>query len=122
MSSVACKCVFYRPEHSVNGGLHGIEFWRPWNPKWNIPRTTAQRVDEKNGVICLAIMFTLGDLWSLKCQNWYTFCIFYAWQQKTVTVRAKCLIAPERSYWVPQESGRLMGFRVTVREILGIEI
>ena len=24
--SLACKCVFYRPEHIAKGGLHGIEF------------------------------------------------------------------------------------------------
>ena len=26
--------------------------------KWNMPTDTTQRVDEKNGVICLVIMFT----------------------------------------------------------------
>ena len=26
MSSLACKSVFYRPEHNANGGPHGIEF------------------------------------------------------------------------------------------------
>ena len=39
----------------------------PEMQKSNIPTDTAQRVDEKNGVICLAIMFTLGVLWS--CQK-----------------------------------------------------
>ena len=27
VSSLAFKCVFYRPEHSVNGRPHEIEFW-----------------------------------------------------------------------------------------------
>ena len=39
-----------------------------------------------------------------------------------VTVGAKCLNAPERSYWVLPESGKLMGLGVTVRQILRIEI
>ena len=26
--------------------------------KWNIPTDRSQRVDEKNGVVCLVIMFT----------------------------------------------------------------
>ena len=26
MSSLACKCVFYRPEHNVKVVPHGIEF------------------------------------------------------------------------------------------------
>ena len=26
MSSLACKCVFYRPEHNAKGEAHGIEF------------------------------------------------------------------------------------------------
>ena len=30
VSSLPCKYVFYRPEHNVKGGPHGIQ--------WNIPR------------------------------------------------------------------------------------
>ena len=26
LSSLACKCVFYGPEHNAKGGVHGIEF------------------------------------------------------------------------------------------------
>ena len=33
--------------------FEGIEIW-----KWNILMDRAQRVDEKNGVICLFIIFT----------------------------------------------------------------
>ena len=102
----------------------------PWNwilkalkcKKWNILTDTAQRVDEKDEVICLAIMFTLGVLWSLKYQKWYIFCISYGWRRKLVTVRAKCLSAPERSYWVLPESGRLMWFGFNFRKMLRIEI
>ena len=30
-SSLACKCVFYGPEHNAKWGQFGIEFWRSWN-------------------------------------------------------------------------------------------
>ena len=58
VSSLPCKCVFYRPEHMEKGEpmelkFEGIEIW-----KWNILMDRAQRVDEKNGVICLFIIFT----------------------------------------------------------------
>ena len=56
--------------------LRELNFEGPEMQKWNIPTDTAQRVDEKNGVISPAITFTLGVLWSLKCQKWYIFCIF----------------------------------------------
>ena len=31
VSSSTSKCVFYRPEHDVKGGPHGIKFWRSSN-------------------------------------------------------------------------------------------
>ena len=31
VSSLECKCVFYRPEHIAKWGSHGTEFWRPCN-------------------------------------------------------------------------------------------
>ena len=34
-----------------------LNFEGLWMQKWNIPTDRAQRVDEKNGVICLVIMF-----------------------------------------------------------------
>ena len=33
MSSLACKCVFYRPERNAKGGPNEIEFWTSWNAK-----------------------------------------------------------------------------------------
>ena len=33
MSSLACKCVFYRLERIVKGRPYGIEFWVFWNAK-----------------------------------------------------------------------------------------
>ena len=62
VSSLACKRVFYRPEQNAKVGwgsmelnFEGLELQR-----WNIPTGRAQRVDDKNTVICLAIMFTPG--------------------------------------------------------------
>ena len=49
--------------------------------KWNIPTERAQRVDEKNGVVCLVIMFTPW-VKGIKMQKWLIFCIFWWWQQK----------------------------------------
>ena len=57
VSPLACKCVFYRPDHNTNGGPHENELWS-WNAKMKYPMNKAQKVDEKNGVICLVIMFT----------------------------------------------------------------
>ena len=74
-----CRRPWYIPK-----GPHGIEFWKPWMQRWNIPTDTSQRVDEKNGVICLAIVFTLGVLWSLTCQKMVHFLYF-------LLVTAKCL-------------------------------
>ena len=33
VSSLACKCVFYKPEHNAKWWSHEIEFWRSWNAK-----------------------------------------------------------------------------------------
>ena len=45
-----------------SGNLMELNFEDLEIQKWNIPTDRAQKVDEKNGVICLVIMFTLGDL------------------------------------------------------------
>lgn len=58
VSSLSSKQIFYRPEHIVKKVPHRIGFWRSWNAKWNIPTDRAQKVNEKNWVICLAIIFT----------------------------------------------------------------
>ena len=55
-SSLACKCVFCKPEHNSNPmrvNFEGLEI-----QKWNVAMDRAQIVHEKNGVICLFIMFT----------------------------------------------------------------
>ena len=43
--------------------------------KSNTPTDRAQRVDGKNGVIYLVTCLLL-ELWSLKCQRWFIFCVF----------------------------------------------
>ena len=53
----AWKCVFYIPEHNAKGdhielNSKGLEM-----QKWNRAKDRAQRVDDKNGVISLIIMF-----------------------------------------------------------------
>ena len=49
LSSLACKCVFYRPEHNAQEGTHGIKFWRSSDPKRNIVTDRSQRADQKMG-------------------------------------------------------------------------
>ena len=48
--------------------------------KWNISTDRAQRVDGKNKVICLVVVFTPQVI--VKCQKWLIFCIFCWCQQK----------------------------------------
>ena len=43
--------------------------------KWNIPTDRAQRIDEKNGVICLVIMYTPGVM-VIKMQSISNFSYF----------------------------------------------
>ena len=45
--------------------------------KWNIPTDRAQRVDEKNGVICLVIMYT-PDVMVIKMSKMAHFLYFLA--------------------------------------------
>ena len=33
VSSLAYKCVFYRPEHNAKGGPYGTKLWLSWNSK-----------------------------------------------------------------------------------------
>ena len=66
--------------------------------KWNIQTDRAQRVDEKNWVICLVIMFAPG-VTAIKMSKIAPFLIFFAdASKKSVTVWRKYLSASERSY------------------------
>ena len=54
MSSLACKCVFYRPEYNAKGDPMELNFEGFGMQKWNTQMGKAQRVD---GVTFLFIMF-----------------------------------------------------------------
>ena len=56
VSSLNCECVFHRTQYHEKGGIPLN--WILKALKWNKPKDRAQRVDEENGVICLAILFT----------------------------------------------------------------
>ena len=49
MWSLACKHVFYRPEHNAKGKPHGNEFLRSSNAKSNIPTDITERLNKKMG-------------------------------------------------------------------------
>ena len=50
--------------------------------KWNTSMDKAQRVDEKNGVICVVTLFTPGVMVIKMSKIFKFFCIFYWWQQR----------------------------------------
>ena len=50
---------------------------------WNIPTDRAERADEKNGVIYLAIMFC-PRVMVIKMLKIANFCIFCWWQEKKI--------------------------------------
>ena len=47
-SSLACKCVLYRPEHNAKGDSIELKFEDAEMQKWNKPADRAQIVDEIN--------------------------------------------------------------------------
>ena len=59
MSSLVCKCVNFTDQNIIQkgGGTHGTDFGGLEMEKWNTQTDRAQRVDQKNGVICLVIIF-----------------------------------------------------------------
>ena len=68
VSSLTCKGEFYRTELNAKRGIPLN--WVLKALKWSKPKNRAQRIDEKNGVICLVIVFTsrvmailLAELW-----------------------------------------------------------
>ena len=65
--------------------------------KWNIPTNTAQRLDGKNGVICLVIMFTTRVM----VIKMALFLFSADASKKSVTVWTKYLRA---SYWALSEN------------------
>ena len=69
--------------------------------KWNIQTDKAQRVDEKNGVIFLVIMFFIDEDSLTKIKKWPIFCIFSWWQQKVNILKCiwKILFSPFRIFY-----------------------
>ena len=49
VSSLASKCVFYRPKHKANGGLVKWRYEVLGMQRWDKPTDRAQGVDERNG-------------------------------------------------------------------------
>ena len=52
------NCIYYRPEYRANGGPLKLDFEGLGMQRLNKPTDRAQRVDEKNMLICLVTMFT----------------------------------------------------------------
>ena len=57
--------------------------------KWNIPKDTAQRINEKNGVSSVYFSYLLPELSSFKMSKMALFCISSSDRKKSVTVWAK---------------------------------
>ena len=126
LSSLACKCVFYKLEHNANKESHGTKFWRFWNAEIKHTNGRAQRGDGKNSGIYLFIIFAPESYGHLDIENGSFFIFSADGRKELVTVSAKFLSAPERSYWHLSENGMVnttpIGFAVTVLEILKGEI
>ena len=114
VSSFACKYVFYRQEHNANENPMELNFEVLEMQKWNIPTDRTQRVDEKNGVVCLIIMFTHRVMVIKMSKNGSLFVFSADDSKKLVSVWAKYLnIFFQKMVW-------LIGFAFTVREILRV--
>ena len=98
LSSLACKCVFYRPKHNAREDSMQLNFEGLQMQKWNIPTDRAQRAYEKNGIICLVMVFT-SRLMVIKMIKNSSFSLFYAdGSKKSVKVWTKYLSVSKRSY------------------------
>ena len=62
VSSLACKCVYYRPEHNAKGRPHSIE--------------CGVLECGVGGVFCLLVMFNFPSYVFFKCQKLLIFGIF----------------------------------------------
>ena len=85
VSSLACKCVNFTDQNIIQRGEgpYGTEFWRSWNAEMNIPTDRAQRVDGKNGVICLIIIFT-PQVMVIKMSKTAHF-LYFCWCQRKIS-------------------------------------
>ena len=90
VSSLACKCIFYRQEHNAKGGGHEIE--KPWNAKMTFANGENSSIRCIKWVICRVIIFTLW-VKVIKMSKTAHFVYFFAYDSKIlVTVWAKYLI------------------------------
>ena len=80
-SSLACKCVFCRPEQNAKGDPMELNFEDLELQKWNIPMDRAQRVDEKNVIICHLTPMVMK---MLKITHFFCW-----WHQKTSCILGK---------------------------------
>ena len=96
MLSLACKCIFYKPEHTLRGNPLELNFEGLEIKKENIPTDRALRDDEKNGFICLVIMFT-PRIKVIKMSKLAHFLEFLLIKAKIQSIWAKYLSACERS-------------------------
>ena len=62
MSSLVCKCAFYRAEHNAKEGPHWTEFWGSWNVKMKYTNIYSSKSRWKKWVICLVINYTPGAM------------------------------------------------------------
>ena len=74
-----------------------LNFEGPEMLKWNIPTNKAQRIHEKNGILCLIIKFS-PRVTVIKVLQIAQFFVFsFDDSKKLITIWAKYLHAPKRS-------------------------
>ena len=100
--SLARKHLFYRLEHHTKGEVLGLNMEDLEVHKWNILKNKAQKVDGKNGVICLVIMFT-PSVTNIKNVKNGSFFVFFAdkvkvWE-KYFTTTQKVLLRSCRKWY-----------------------
>ena len=109
LSSLAYHCVFYRPEHNAKGDHIELNFECLEMQKRKISTDRSQLVDEKNVVICLAIMLTVIRMSKVA----HFFLLSAEDSKKPVTIWVKHLSASERSYLALLENAmdyRILGY------------
>ena len=89
--------------------------------KWNLWIDRTQRVDEKNGVICLVTMFTPRFVVIKMSKMALCFCIFCWWQQKSVTVWEIFLGHLKDLIWLFQKMLWIIGFWAYISKMWTLE-
>ena len=83
IGSFCPKLTYCTDQNGPKGGLHENEFWPFSNTKMNA--TNTEKVDEKNGVICLASMFPSWGMVRKLSKKSAFFTILY-WSQREIWV------------------------------------